>query len=121
MLSHSVRYQEFLVHWPTIVLLRETNLLFSKRLTVGSTRILFMRRSVTNMAIHNDQRGPILRPLKDPQSSLQHLHVIDIAHARHIPAISDEARGHILTKGQTCRAFNANAVVIVDPAEVGEF
>src|SRR2546421_6024106 len=62
-----------------------------------------------------------MRRLKDPKSSLKHLQVIHISHPCHVPSVSDEARGHILTQSQTCWAFNANAVVIVDPAEVGEF
>ena len=62
-----------------------------------------------------------MRRLKDPKSSLKHLQVIHISHPCHVPSVSDEARGHILTQGQTCWAFDAHAVVIVDPAEVGEF
>ena len=47
--------------------------------------------------------------------------VIHISDTRHIPPIGNEACSHILTKSQTSPAFNANVVVIVDPAEVGKF
>src|SRR5436305_12779910 len=119
--SHPVRHQELLLLRPMIVALRQPDYLLAKRLAMSLTRILFMRCSVANMAIYNDQRGAILRRLKDAKSSLQHLQVIDISHARHIPAIGDETRSYILAKGQTGPAFNANAVVIVDRAQVGEF
>ncbi len=58
--------------------------------------------------------------MKDLKRAFQHLQVIDIPHSRHIPAIGEEARGHILAKGQVCTAFNTNAVVIVNPAQIGE-
>src|SRR5437588_8164162 len=111
MLSHTIRHQEFLVLRPTVVALRETNLLLSKWLTMGFLRILFMRCSIANMTVNDDQRGAIVRRFKYPKSSLQHLQVIDISHSRHIPAIGEEACGNILTKGQPCRAFNADMVV----------
>src|SRR5207244_1669747 len=79
MLSHPVRHQELLVLRPMIVALRQTDFLLAKRLAMSLTRILFMRCSVPNMAIYNDQRGAILRRLKDAKSSLQHLQVIDIS------------------------------------------
>src|SRR5713226_5037850 len=54
MLSHAVRHQEFRVLRPTVGTLGETNLFLAKRLAVGLLRILLMRRSISDMTIHND-------------------------------------------------------------------
>src|SRR2546425_5706781 len=99
MLPHPVRHEEFRVLRPPVGMLGETNLLLSKWLPVGFLGILLMWGSIADMTIHNDQGGAILCGLKGPKCTLEHLQVIDIAHPRYIPPISDEACGDILTKG----------------------
>jgi len=38
-----------------------------------------------------------------------------------IPPVTDEAGGHIFTKGQGGISFNGNAVAIVYPTQIGKF
>src|SRR5258708_12616014 len=89
MRAHPVRHQEFLVLGPVIVPLGETGFLLSQRLPVGLARILFGRRTVADMTIHNDQRGTIGCGFKDLKRTFQHLPAIDIPPPRHIPPTPD--------------------------------
>ena len=60
----AVRHVEFLVFGPAVVPFGETNLLFTQRLAVRAAGILLVRRAVADVAVHDDQRGPIVGVLK---------------------------------------------------------
>ena len=82
--------------------------------------ILLMRRAVSDVAVHDDQRGAILGVLKSAERTGQHVEIVCVANPRHIPAVSDKTRGHVFRKGQGSVAFDRDAVVVVDPAEIRE-
>ena len=54
------------------------------------------------------------------ERALEHLQVVGVADARDVPAVADEARGHVLAERQRRVALDGDVVVVVDPAEVGE-
>ena len=57
--QHSIRNQELRILRPAIEFLYQPHFLFPKRLAMSFIRILFVRSAVADMAIHNDQRGPV--------------------------------------------------------------
>ena len=50
----------------------------------------------------------------------EHLQIVGVADARDVPAVADEARGHVFAEGQRGVAFDGDVVVVVDPAQVRE-
>src|SRR5579864_3523028 len=93
MLAHSVRNQELGVFRPTVKFFDQSYFFLSKRLAVGGIRILLVGRSVTDVAVENDQGGTIRRFLERFKSSGDHLQIVGIAYARHIRLVANEARG----------------------------
>ena len=53
-------------------------------------------------------------------ASSMRLDVVGVADPQHVPAVADEARGHVLGEGDARVAFDGDVVVVVDPAEVVE-
>jgi len=78
---------------------------------VGSAGILFVRRSVSDVAVNDDQCRAVLRVLKISERAGQHLKIVCIADSRHIPAVGDKTRGHVLSKRQGSVALDRDAVV----------
>ena len=117
---YAIRHVELLVFGPAVVPFRETNLLFSQRLAVRAAGILLVGRAVADMAVHDNQRGPVAGALKCSERPSEHFQIVRIAHPCHIPSVTDEAGGHVLGKSQSGVAFDGDVVVVVDPAEIGE-
>src|SRR5262249_35699174 len=92
----------------------------AERFTVGGAGVLFVGSAVSDVAVHNDQRRPVVRVLESPESSRQHLLIIGIADAGDVPAVADEAGGDVVGESQCRVPFDGDVVVVVDPAEVGE-
>ena len=82
--------------------------------------ILFVRRAVSDVTIDNNQGGPILAVLKGSERTAEHFEVIRIADTRHIPAVRDKPRSHVLGEGQRSVAFDRDVVVVVNPAKIRE-
>src|SRR5262249_40379881 len=82
--------------------------------------ILFVWCAVSNVAINNNERWPVVGVEKSAQSAGQHFQIIGVAHASHIPSVAEEAGGYILSKSQSRVTFYGDVVVIVDPAKIGE-
>ena len=80
--------------------------------------VLFVRCAVSDVAVHDDQRGAILAVLKRPERTGQHIQIVCIADTRHVPAVADETRGHVLGEGQVSVAFDRDVVVVVNPAKI---
>src|SRR6185437_29061 len=62
--AHAIGHQEFRVLWPAVIFLCQADFLFAKWLAVGGARVLLIRSSVSDMAVDNNQRGPIFRAQK---------------------------------------------------------
>ena len=82
---------------------------------------MFVRRSVTDVAVENDQRRTIAGFLEGFKRPGDHLQIIRIAYPRHIPSITNKASRNIFTERPIRRAIERDGIVVVDPAEVGEF
>ena len=116
MLADLLRHQEFGILRPAVVGLRQPDLLLVQRLSMGSAGVLIVGRTVGDMAIDNDQRRAVRRVLEGAQGALQHLQVVDVADARDVPAVADEAGGDVLAEGSIGVAFDGDLVVVVEPA-----
>ena len=119
-LPHAFGDQEFGVFGPAVSALGEAHFLFSQRLAVRSAGVLFVRRTVGDMAVDDDEGGPVAGALEHVQRAFQHLQIVGIADARDIPAIADEAGGHVLAERQRGMAFDGDLVVVVNPAKIGK-
>ncbi len=65
---------------------------------MSRSRILFMRRAISDMAIEYYERWPALSLSKDIQCVLDAIDVIGVADAQHVPSIGQEPGGNILGK-----------------------
>src|SRR6266705_7135527 len=101
--------------WITaIARLGGTNFLLAERFTVRCGGVLFVWRTIGNMAIHNDQRGAFVFFERRRKGLLQLLKIVGIADALHVPVISHKARCHVVGERQRRVALDGNAVVVVD-------
>ena len=63
--------------------------------------ILLVRRTVTDMAVEDDERWAIRCPLEDLQSALDSIDVIGITYPENVPAITLEPSSNVLRKSNT--------------------
>ena len=64
--------------------------------------------------------GRSVGPRERIERAIEHLEVVRVADARHIPAVGDEACRHVLAERQRRRSLDRDPVVVVDPAQVAE-
>ena len=83
-------------------------------------RILLVRGSITDMAVHDDQRRPVLGAQEAVIGSLEPLRVIGIGHAQDVPAIGQEPRRNILGERDIGMALDGHAVAVVNPTQIGQ-
>src|SRR6267142_2809418 len=60
MVIDAVGHEELRVLGPSVATFGKTDLLFAKRLAVSNGSVLLVRRTVTNMAVENDEGRPTL-------------------------------------------------------------
>ena len=58
--------------------------------------------------------------LKVWKARSRQLEVVGVADANDVPAVAEEARGHVLAEGERGVALDGDVVVVVDPAQVGQ-
>ena len=64
-------------------------------------------------------RGPAIFRLKDHTKRLfDSANVIGIADAQNVPAVSEKTRGHVFGECDVRVSFDADVVVVPDPAEI---
>ena len=120
MREYLIRDQELRIWRPAVMTLRQPDLLLAQRFAVRRARVLLVRRTVGDMAVHDDEGWSIARALERPERTLKHLQVVGVADARDVPAVPDEARGHVIAERQRRIALDGDVVVVVDPTEVIE-
>ena len=83
-------------------------------------RVLLVRRAVADVAVDNDQGRAIGRVRERRQRPRQHVQIVGVADARHVPAVGDEPRRHVVAERERRRAFDGDVIVVVDPAQIAE-
>src|SRR5262249_4521259 len=96
------------------------DLLVTERLAVGRSCVLFMRRTVADVAVQHDERGTIFRLAKDVEGVLDALDVVSIADTQDVPAVCQKPRCQVLCNAEARLTLAADVVVCMDPAQVGE-
>ena len=72
-------HQEFRILRPPVAALRQLHLILTERLAVGCRCAHLVRGSVSNVAIDDDQRGPVSCPLERIERPVEPLEVVGIA------------------------------------------
>ena len=119
-LPDAVGHEKLGVLGPTIGALGQPDLLFAERLAVRRARVLLVGRTIGDVTVHDDQGGSIGGGAERVERPPQHVEIVGVADACHVPAIGDEARRHVLGERPVGVTFDRDLVVVVDPAEVGE-
>ena len=92
--------------------------IFAERLAMRRRSVLFLWRTIADMAMHDDQGWPGGLFIETLECELKGFRVIRIAHTKDIPAVGQESRAHVLAEGKPRRTFDGNRVAVVDPAEI---
>src|SRR5947207_15858574 len=96
MFKHSIRNQKLCVLRPAIASLGELYFFFSQRLAVCGVFILFIGRTIADVAIHNDQRGTFLGFFESVEGLRQHFNIVCISHMNNVPSVRLEALFRVL-------------------------
>src|SRR5258708_4220487 len=76
--------------------------------------------TISEYGVKREERWAICGGLERLKSPCQHVQIIGVTNACHVPTIGDEACCHIIGKGQGGIAFDGDVVVIINPAQVRE-
>ena len=87
---------------------------------MGFLGVLLVRRAIADVAVDNDERGPVGAIEKGFERVMQKLQIIGVTHAGDVPAVAGKAHSDIFSEGEVGFAFNGDAVVVVNPAQVAE-
>ena len=120
MIHHTIGHKEFRLFWPAIKFLRSANLIFAKWFAVCSAGVFLRRGSPTNSTINDDQRWTICRCSSRGICASQHIQIVRIGNAKHIPSISQIARAHIIVVCKRSVTFDGDVIVVVNPAKIRE-
>ena len=85
---------------------------------MGSAGILLIGRSISNVAVDNDQRWPVARALKGIKRPFEHIEVVRVTHSCHIPVVAQEPRRDIFTERPLGVPFDGDLVVVINPAKI---
>src|SRR5439155_3207522 len=118
--ADSVRYQKLGILRPAIEFLYQPHFLFPKRLAMSFIRILFVRRAVADMAIHNDQRGPVFGLQKIDAGIRKRVEIVSVVYASDVPAIPEKPFTDVFCERNVSRTIERHTIVVVDPAQIGQ-
>ncbi len=119
-LEHAVGHQELRVFGPAIEFLYQFDFFCTERLAVGGAGVLLVRRSIANVAVYDDECGPVVGVEKLFEGASQGIEVIGVADVGSIPAVAAETGGHVFAEGPVGGAVEGDGVGVVNPAEVGQ-
>ena len=118
-LDDALGNEELRVLGPAEEALRRLDALRAERLAVRLRRVLD-RRAVADVAVHDDQRRPLVLGLERVERALGRLEVVRVRDRRHVPAVRGEPIGDVLGEREVGVALDRDPVRVVDPAEVRE-
>ena len=85
---------------------------------MGGGGVVPVRGAVADVAVQDEKGGAALRLPEDLQGVLDAAHVVGVADPQDVPAVAEEAGGHVFREGDARGALDGDVVVVVDPAEV---
>src|SRR5579863_611604 len=105
---------------PTIELLGELDLLDAERLAMGLRSILAIRAAVTDMAVHPDERRPILLGDRIGEGARKRVEIVGVLDRLRMPAVGVEAPDDVLGKSHVGVTVDRDVVIVVEVDEVAE-
>src|SRR5262249_23132320 len=103
---NAVRHKKLRVFGPSVSALAEANLVLPERFPVGFRSVLFVGRTVADVAVQDDKSGPLFGLAENVQGVLDAVNVVGIADAQDVPSIGQETTGHILRESELGVAFD---------------
>src|SRR5215831_1826905 len=119
-LIHCGRNEKLGVSRPAIRLLYKFDLFFAQRLAVCGARILAVRRAIADMTLYDYDGRSACRPHGIPKGVFDSIEIVGIPDTDDVPSVGKEPRSDIFSERDIRLAFDGDAIVIVDPAEVIE-
>src|SRR5262249_45181642 len=113
MLANTIGHEKFRVLRPAVVALAHPDLIIAGRLAMSFQGVLFVRRTVTDVAVQDEEGGAALAAPENLQGLLDAVDIIGIADALDIPAVTQETGRHILGERDVGMPLDRNAVVVV--------
>src|SRR5437667_7241064 len=98
MLEHSIGNKELGVFRPAVELLSQFDFVLAEWFAVGRAAVLLMRRAVADVAVHDDECGPVAGISKLIEGAGQRVEVVGIAYVSYVPAVASEACGDVFTE-----------------------
>ncbi len=83
--------QELGIFGPAVKLLGQADFLLAQRFSMRFVGILLVRRAVSDVAIDDDERGPVFGDDKGAVGAAESVEIVGIADVRDVPAIAQEA------------------------------
>src|SRR5260370_10238292 len=118
MLAHSRRNHKRLIRREAEEFLGQAHFLRPQRLAMSAWRILLVRRSIADMAVHDYQSGAVVGGEKPAIRAFQHFDIVGIGDAYDFPSVGPKSCGNVFRKWDIRLAFNRYAVNAQDPAQV---
>src|SRR5690348_6073496 len=114
MLPDAIRNEKLGVFGPPIGAFGESDLFLPQRFAMGGGGINFMRRTIADVAIQDDQRRSALGLAEQRQRLLNALEVVGVTDPQHIPLIAEKTSRNVLSKSNACVALNGNVIIVID-------
>ena len=116
----AVGHEKLRVFRPTVITLGEFDFFLAEGFAVGFGGVLFVRRTVSDVAVEHNERRPALGPAEYREGVIDALNVVGVADPQHIPTVREESGGDIFGKRDAGIAFDGDVVVVPNPTEVIE-
>jgi hypothetical protein len=120
MFPHAIGHEKLGLFGPAIIAFRCPDLFFTQWFAMRRAGVLFCRRAVGDVTVHDDERGTVVGFFERRKRARQHFLVVGITDPQDVPAIAEIARGDVFSEGQRGIAFNGDFVVVVNPTQVRE-
>src|SRR5262249_47258947 len=78
-LVHAIRHEELPVLWPPVGALRQADFIIAERFAMRGRCILFVRRTVPNVAVEHNECGSALRLPENVQRMLDAVDIVRVA------------------------------------------
>src|SRR5262249_28109890 len=116
----AIRNKKLRIFRPAIGALTQADFIVSKGLAMCRGSVLLVRRTVTYMAVQNDERRAVFRFSKSLESMINPLEVVGVAYTQNVPVVGQKSRLHILRESDARLTLNGDMIVVVNPGEIIE-
>src|SRR4030095_3949455 len=109
-LIRAMRDENLRVLRPSVGALDKADFIVAEWFAMRRRRVLFVRRTVSDVAVEHDECGFALSVAENRQRLLEAVHLVRAADSQHVPSISEEANSDILCKGDARVSFDGDVV-----------